>query len=309
MRIVVVMNAKAGTLASRDANAVASAVRTAFAHAGHTINLSLVAPAEMEGAIRRGLNSRPDVLVVGGGDGSLHSTINQMGENSSVALGILPMGTMNLTARDIGLPLDPVEAAKALARGYIGQIDVAALGTTRFLNAAVLGFYPWMVMDRERARRRRGLSKWVAMTRAGWRALFRRHEIEIEVALDIDTGETSRMRTPLLVVANNRFQDGAGPVPSKASLTDGELAVYVAEAAGPLALLRLAVAVAAGRWESAPGLHFLPCRALTVSSRRRKRVRIALDGEIRYVHPPLEFCIQERLLPFLMPAAGSPHGS
>ncbi len=306
MRVVVVMNEKAGTLANGDANAVASAVRTAFAHAGHTVNVMLVKPGEMEAAIRRGLNTRPDALIVGGGDGTLYSTINQVGD-TQVALGILPLGTMNLTARDIGLPLDPVEAAKLLARGTIAPVDVAALGEMRFLNAAVLGFYPWMVLDRERARRRKGLSKWVAMARAGWRALFRRHEIEVEVALGTDTGEVARIRTPLLVVANNRFAEGNGPVPSKASLSDGELAVYVAEATGPVALLRLAVAVAAGRWESAPGLSFVPCRSLIVASRRH-RLRLAVDGEIRYATPPLHFRILDRRLAFLMPAATPPTG-
>jgi diacylglycerol kinase family enzyme len=307
MRVVVVMNEKAGTLANGDPNAVASAVRTAFAHAGHTVNLSLVRPGDMAAAIRRGVNTRPDVLVVAGGDGTLHHAINQIGD-TNMALGVLPLGTMNLTARDIGLPLNPVEAAKALARGTIGQVDVAALGDIRFLNAAVLGFYPWMVMDRERARRRRGLSKWAAMARAAWRVLFRRHEVEVELALDTDTGEVARMRTPLLVVANNRFAQGAGPVPTKASLVDGELAVYVAEAAGPMALLRIALAVAAGRWESAPGLHFIACRALTVASHRR-RLRIAIDGEIRYVVPPLNFRILERHLPMLMPMAAPPPGT
>ncbi|RJF88551.1 hypothetical protein D3874_17340 [Oleomonas cavernae] len=97
-------------------------------------------------------------------------------------------------------------------------------------------------------------------------------------------------------------------MPSKASLMDGELAVYVAEAAGPMALLRIAIAVAAGRWESAPGLHFIACRSLTVASRRR-RLRIAIDGEIRYVEPPLNFRILERRLAFLMPAAAPPPGT
>lgn len=300
MRITVVMNEKAGTLAGADAGAVANGVRTAFAHAGHTVNVVLTKPQTMVAALRRVFTTPPDVVVVGGGDGTLNAALNLMG-HAPVALGVLPLGTMNLTARDLGLPLDPVDAAKALARGDIAPIDVATVGDIRFLHAAVLGFYPWMVLDRDRARRRKGLAKWPAMIRAGWRALFRRHELEVEVLLDTDTGETARITTPLLVVANNRFVDGAGPVPTRASLADGELAVYIAETKGPLALLRLAFAVAAGHWETAPGIHFAACRSLTVATKRR-RLRLAVDGELTHMVPPLQFRLQHRRLNMIMPA-------
>ncbi|MCW0181379.1 MAG: diacylglycerol kinase family protein [Zavarzinia sp.] len=303
MRITVVMNEKAGTLAGADAGAVANGVRTAFAHAGHTVNMVLTRPRAMTDALRKVFTTQPDVVVIGGGDGTLNGALNLMG-GAPVALGVLPLGTMNLTARDLGLPLDPVAAAKVLARGDIAPVDVASVGDIRFLHAAVLGFYPWMVLDRERARRRKGLAKWPAMFRAGWRALFRRHELEVEVMVDTDTGETVRITTPLLVVANNRFVDGTGPVPTRASLADGELAVYVAETRGPLALLRLAFAVAAGHWETAPGIHFAACRSLTVATKRR-RLRIAIDGELMHLTPPLRFRLEHRRLNMLMPAAGS----
>lgn len=305
MRITVVMNEKAGTLAGADVGAVANGVRSAFAHAGHTVNMVMTRPQAMTGALRKVFTTPPDVVIVGGGDGTLNGALNMM-EHVPVALGVLPLGTMNLTARDLGLPLDPVAAAKALARGDIAPVDVATVGDIRFLHAAVLGFYPWMVLDRDRARRRKGLAKWPAMFRAGWRALFRRHELEVEVMLDTDTGETVRITTPLLVVANNRFIDGAGPVPTRASLADGELAVYVAETKGALALLRLAVAVAAGRWETAPGIHFAACRSLTVATKRR-RLRIAVDGELMHLTPPLHFRLQHRRLNMLMPAGERRH--
>lgn len=299
MRVTVVMNEKAGTLAQGDGNAIATGVRNAFAHAGHTVNVAAVKPRDMQATLRKAITARPDALIVGGGDGSLNGALNMLG-STPITLGVLPLGTMNLTARDIGLPPDPVDAAKAMARGVIAPIDVAAINGTRFLHAAVLGFYPWMVLDRDRARRRRGLSKWPAMIRAGWRALFRRHELEVDVELGTDQGERVQLRTPLLVVANNRFVDGAGPVPTRASLSDGELAVYVADAPGPLALLRLAMEVAAGRWESAPGIHFAACKAVTVTSRRR-RVRVAVDGELMHFEPPLSFRLMEGHLSFVMP--------
>ena len=299
MRITVVLNEKAGTMARSDAGAMANGIRSAFAHAGHTINIVSAKPQEMRAAIQKVLTAHPDIMVVGGGDGTLNGAINQM-RDAPMVLGVLPLGTMNLTARDIGLPADPAAAAKAMARGTVVPVDVATVNHIRFLHSAILGFYPWMVLDRERARRRRGLRKWPAMIRAGWRALFRRHELEVEVVLNTDTGETAQIRTPLLVVANNRFVDGAGPVPLRASLADGELAVYVAEPRGPLSLLRLAFAVAAGHWETAPGIHFAACRSVTVASKRR-RLRVAIDGELVHLNPPLQFRILGRRLSFLVP--------
>ncbi|MCF4165370.1 diacylglycerol kinase family lipid kinase [Zavarzinia compransoris] len=299
MRIMVLLNEKAGTLADREPGAIASDIRAAFAHAGHTINLVTAKPQDMRLALGKAITARPDALVIGGGDGTLHGAVNQV-RDTPMVLGVLPLGTMNLTARDIGLPLDPAAAAKALARGTVAPVDVAMVNNVRFLHSAVLGFYPWMILDRERARRRRGLRKWPAMVRAAWRALFRRHELEVEVVLATDSGETAQIRTPLLVVANNRFVDGAGPVPSRASLADGELAVYVAETKGPLSLLRLATAVAAGHWETAPAIRFAACRSVTVASKRH-RIRVALDGELVHLVPPLNFRILSRRLSFLFP--------
>lgn len=299
MRIVIVLNDKAGTLARmRDPEAAIAAIRGAFAAEDHEVVLRRAHGRTMGRAIAAALDETPDAVVVGGGDGSLFHAVNTLG-GRDIALGILPLGTMNLTARDLGLSADPVEAARQLARGGIERVDMVAMGEILFLNAAVLGLYPWMVLDRERARRRLGLAKWPAMVRAFWRALWRRHDVEVTLTPAGAAGPLA-YRTPLLVVANNRFQLRSGPVPTRARLDDGELAVYVARSRGTAGLLRLAAHIAAGQWQLAADIDLIVTGGLQVTTRHH-RLRLALDGEIAHVVPPLDFRLKPRSLRMLAP--------
>lgn len=302
MRIVIVLNDKAGTLSRMaDPEAAIAAIAEAFRARDHAVELRRARGAAMADAIARALDDAPDVLAVGGGDGSLFHALNSLA-GRDIALGVLPLGTMNLTARDLGLPADPVRAARLLARGTIERVDTVEIGGTRFLNAAVLGLYPWMVLDRERARRRLGLAKWPAMIRAFWRALWRPHDLEVTLT-PAGAARPTTSRTPLLIVANNRFSLHHGPIPTRAHLDDGELAVYVAQSRGTGGLLRLAAHIATGRWQLATDIAFIVTASLRVTTKRH-RLRLALDGEIIHVTPPLDFRLCPRALRMLAPPRG-----
>ncbi|RJF88550.1 hypothetical protein D3874_17335 [Oleomonas cavernae] len=120
-------------------------------------------------------------MVVGGGDGTLYNTINQIGD-TNMALGILPLGTMNLTARDVGMPIDPVEAAKALAPARSAKSTSPPWATSASSMPRCLASIPgwsWTGSGRSGARACRNGLRWpgpagapcsaVTRSRSSWR--------------------------------------------------------------------------------------------------------------------------------------------
>ncbi|MFZ8477895.1 diacylglycerol/lipid kinase family protein, partial [Staphylococcus aureus] len=76
---------------------------------------------------------RADELWVGGGDGTLRTAARHLAGTGKV-FGVLPFGTMNLLARDLGVPLAPDQAIQALAAAPIDRIDIGRINGVPFLN-------------------------------------------------------------------------------------------------------------------------------------------------------------------------------
>ena len=79
-----------------------------------------------------------------------------------VPLGVLPLGTLNHFARDVGVPPDPAAALQVIAGGCTTEVDVGEVNGRYFLNNSSLGLYVDIVRDRERRQRHFGHGKWPA---------------------------------------------------------------------------------------------------------------------------------------------------
>jgi diacylglycerol kinase family enzyme len=172
MKLSVVLNSGAGSLLGQPMADVTAEVKRLFEEAGHTADVAAATGPAIVAAIDRAVASSADVVVVGGGDGTVATAAGKL-IGSAKALGILPLGTLNLYAKDLGIPLDLAEAVPLLAHGQIKPMDVGEVNGTVFLNHSVLGLYPMMVQEREEVRETRGLSKWPAMAIAMCKALHR----------------------------------------------------------------------------------------------------------------------------------------
>ncbi|MEX1116436.1 MAG: diacylglycerol kinase family protein [Akkermansiaceae bacterium] len=106
-----------------DAADVCRTVERIFREAGHEISSFLIEPKQIEIELKRAVACAPDVILIGGGDGTV-STAARMISGTGIALGILPMGTFNLAARDLGIPLEIEAAAGFLATAETSSIDV-----------------------------------------------------------------------------------------------------------------------------------------------------------------------------------------
>ena len=136
------------------------------------------------------------LVIVGGGDGTLSRAVKPL-LNSSTALGVLPLGTGNTFARNLGLPMVPEAAARILARGRRRAVDVGLVNGRPFLNSVSVGISSRVAAALTRDLKRR--YGWGAYAVVGWRALRQREPFTVTATLD---GSELNFYTQQLVVSN-----------------------------------------------------------------------------------------------------------
>jgi diacylglycerol kinase family enzyme len=293
-RVAVFWNAAAGR-GSRGSQreAVAGALR----RAGVEAEVWPVVPRKLAVQVRRAVRRGARVVVAAGGDGTVSAVAAALA-GTRTALAVLPTGTRNHFARDLGIPLDVEAAARVVADGVVRSIDVAEVNGRPFVNNSSIGLYPRIVADRDGQRARLGRGRWLAMAIAIARAL--RNTPTLDVVLE-DGGPPVRHQTPFVFVGNNPYSARLLSLAGRESLCEGRLGVYLSRRSGRFSLVRLAFRALVGRLEQARDfeVHRLP--ELRIRSPRR-RLHVAVDGEVVSMRPPLRYAIRPLALRVLVPA-------
>ena len=289
--IAVIVNTGSGSGSDR---AIADRLRALFESAGASVEITLARGGEIAAAVATAIARRPDAIVAGGGDGTV-SSIGGALVGGEIPLGVLPLGTLNHFAKDLGIPLDLEAAVATIVAGRTLRIDVGEVNGTIFINNSSLGLYPDIVRERERQQRRLGWGKWPALAWAILVAL-RRYSF-MRVRLTIDGHERAR-RTPFVFIGNNEYRMDGFAIGERTGLQDGRLSLYVAQRPGRLRLLQLAVRALTGRLKQARDFDTLLATEIVVESRRR-RIRVATDGEVKVMTPPLRYRIRPASLSVL----------
>jgi diacylglycerol kinase family enzyme len=125
-RVLVLLNARAGTLIDAGTRGVVRQLKSTLADRCESLDVRLLRPRDIRGAIEYAARGPHDTVIVGGGDGSVSTAVAAFANNEK-QLGVLPLGTMNLLARDLGMPRDPHEAVAALHRIVPHTIDLAEI--------------------------------------------------------------------------------------------------------------------------------------------------------------------------------------
>jgi len=239
---------------------------------------------DLAAALRAAIERRPDAIVAGGGDGTVGSVAAAL-VDGPIALGVLPLGTLNHFAKDLGLPLELDAAVERIARGQMHRVDVGEVNGRVFVNNSSLGLYPDIVRERERQQRRLGRGKWAALVWATIGALRRFPFLGVRLSID---GRAASRRTPFVFIGNNVYSMEGLAIGARERLDAGCLSLYVAQRAGRLRLLQFALRALFGKLEQARDFDALCAAGIDVESRRR-RLRVATDGEITVMAPPLRY--------------------
>jgi diacylglycerol kinase family enzyme len=293
----VVLNDSSGT---GDCSAKGKRLEEIFGEAGREVRLTVARNGDqlrqtMEDAVSGGCQE----LVAGGGDGTINTAASVLA-GKNIPLGVLPLGTLNHFAKDLGIPLELDDAARVVLEGSECRVDLGEVNGRVFVNNSSIGVYPAVVRLRERYQAG-GLGKWIA---ALWASLvvLRRHSF-MGVRITVDEQATVR-RTPFVFVGNNEYKVVGLHAGSRESLVGRHLAVYVLHADRRMGLLRLAWSVLRKGVEQAKELDLLTVEEATIET-KRVWVPVALDGEVVPLRAPLDYRIRPAALTVRVPPGTS----
>ena len=294
MRATVLLNRGGGSVAAQD---TAAAVREALGGAGISGDIELVDGAAIAEQARSAAERGDRLLIVGGGDGSVSAAAGALA-GTETRLAILPLGTLNHFARDLGIPLALDEAAAVIAAGGERTVDIAEVNGRPFINNAAIGLYPLMLLDRQSQQSRLGRSKRLAVVVASLRTMWNFHAWRLRLSAD---GGEERVETPLLLVGNNQYRLALPDAGRRDSLDDGKLSVLVMRSKSLPGFLAATARVLIGRQRDNDMADLGGVTELKVDSARR-RLTLGIDGETATLETPLTFRIRPRALRVVAPA-------
>ncbi|MGD9802969.1 MAG: diacylglycerol kinase family protein [Hyphomicrobiaceae bacterium] len=298
MRIQVIINDRAGTVVGADAEAIAEDVTRILEAAGHDVETATTKPEQLQPALERVRAAQADALVIGGGDGTVRSAAAAV-LDTSTALGVLPLGTINRFARDLEIPLDYEAAARTLSRSIIKQVDVAEVNGRVFLCNAILGLTTRFSTERQKLRGKPAADRLVGYFSAARNLLNARRRMPIRIDDGISAME---LRVLSLVITNNAYADEASLSMRRPQLDGGALAAYASRHESGWKMAASAVRALLGRLDGDPDVVHLTSPSLTVDVPMRRTVPLSIDGEVEHLEAPLAFTLRPKALRVLTPS-------
>ena len=247
--------------------------------------------ASLDGLVEEARSDAVGALIAVGGDGTVHAIGTRL-IGSSIALGILPVGSGNGLARHLGIPTDPVAAVDAIATARTETMDTATAGERHFLGVAGVGF------DAEVAHRfglegRRGLESYLRET-----LLLMRSYRAADYGVTID-GEVLRTKALLVAIANSSQYGNEARIAPDASLADGLLDVCIV-ADPPLPMVPLLLRkLFRGELEDGHGVTIR--RGAVIDIERPDAGPAHVDGEPIGLPARVRFAVRPRSLRILIP--------
>jgi diacylglycerol kinase family enzyme len=298
VKIEVIVNASSGT---GENGALAERLHELFARDGVVAHVALTQSGhEVLELAKRAALGDADIVVAGGGDGTINSVTSQL-LNTKKTLGVLPLGTMNHFAKDLHIPLELKAAVETIFESHVIKVDLGQVNDHIFVNNSSLGLYPSIV--RERAKQQRlGWGKWPAYVWAAV-AVLRRYPF-LDIHLDVD-GKALSSRTPFVFIGNNEYEMETLNIGGRSCLDAGELSLYVTNRTGRLGLIRLALRALFGGLRQEKDFLAMCTKEIWIDT-KHKRARVALDGEVTIMEPPLHYRVLPGKLRVLAPAHTQP---
>lgn len=253
---------------------------------------------EIEATVKKALDEKFGAIIAGGGDGTTTS-IAAMLRKTDMPLGILPFGTLNLAARDLGVPLDPQEAVSSLHPGKTRKVDVLLVNGRPCLCMTVLGFYPWVL---KRTEEFHGTNWWIKFWHTGRMSLkaFSRSPM-LDLQLRCVEGQDRQIKTRFAVVIPGGMHESVGILPERKDLHNGHCSIYTSKHHSRWSMIWAALRYLLGHSASDPALDIVSSSKAKIDIARRSHTLAAIDGENIRLETPLELDLESESLRVLAP--------
>lgn len=291
MRTRLIFNPAAGSAETLEGELGAAA--TVWREHGWQVELTPSrGPGDGRRLAREAADAGYDLVVAAGGDGTINDVINGLA-CSTTALATLPLGTMNVWARELRLPLQPRAAATAMLAWDIRPIDLGLAGDRYFLLMAGIGFDAAITAG-VRADEKRRLGALAYVLRGVEQAIRVRGS---RTRLHID-GRTISGRVLMVVVGNSQLYGGLVKITHRASIDDGLLDVCVIRGDNGISAVRHLIAILRRSYSHDPEIEYY--RAHSVEVIARPRLPVQVDGDAIGM-TPMTFTVAPRALRALLP--------
>lgn len=295
MKALLIHNPHSG---QRDRSAEIAKAASRLSEAGWQIDLvTSTDPSQIEQRSLLAVQNAYDVVVVAGGDGTVNAAIQALAYQPT-ALGVIPIGTTNVWAREMGIPQNVNAATDVLLRGEIAQVDLGRSGKRYFIFVASAGFDASVtrVVD-GRAKRRLGVFAYVIS------AIVEAMKLRGEDATIHVDGMVSRQRVLMVVAHNVRLYGGVLKMSPEAYADDGLLDCWVFRGRGLLAAICHIFTVLLGLHPHDPGTEYY--RSAKIVIRAKRPMPVQLDGDY-YGTTPVAFRVAPGALHVIIPRGPHP---
>ncbi len=231
--------------------------------------------------IRQRLGRGMKLFIAGGGDGTVNHVLQAVVHSEST-LAVLPLGTYNHFAKDIGVPLNWRAALEVALDGASRQIDTGRINERFFVNNVSMGLYPELVARREA--RGRDYPRWRARLFASYATLRKFPHVTLAVETE---HRHEAIRTHVFMISNNQYDlERIGIEAPRERLTEGRLAVYWLPHTSRWQMTRYVARYLAGRVRTIPGFRSFRTLRMRVQS-SHSHLKVGIDGEVFTLATPI----------------------
>ena len=249
-------------------------------------------PSDVKTSVQAAITKCIPLVIVGGGDGTL-SAVAKFFVDSHSTMGVLPLGTGNQFARDLGIEANIEASCRVLTEGRIARVDMGIAGDDYFLNVATVGLTTRIAEELTvEAKRRFGRFVYaLALARA------LRRVRPFLATLTMPEG-VQTLRTVQIVIGNGRFHAGPFPLAPDAKITDGKLVVYALATTNRWGLLKYALNLPGGHHVELEEVAAFETTEIALETTPSERVTV--DGEIPF-RTPIRLGIAPKALSVMVP--------
>jgi len=291
MKVAIILNQHAGLK-----ELTGEKLESVFKEKGVEPKIFKINGEEITDTVKSILDSEFDIIAVAGGDGTI-STVAGVLAGTKMPLAVIPGGTFNHFAKDLNIPLDLEDAVQVVADAHQSPVDVAEVNGKVFINNSSVGLYPKAVKKRKEYFHQLGGNKILAMIIASF-SIFTRFPL-FTVFLKAEEEKLSRT-TPFVFIGNNEYKMDLFNLGARQVLTEGRLSLYTANCRKRLSIVRFVFMALMNRIKQDKDFDLRFVREVRLETGKHP-VRVALDGEIIRMQPPMHYKIRPKDLQVILP--------